>query len=472
MKLTWISEYKAQPGQLIEWRLHPTTIAAATQSAQDPRPASYMQEGHVRTAAFLHDMGVDAPTWLGAAFDIPGAMDHDALEAALLQWMTRHETLRSGLRLAGDELERFTLSPQDVLLDPTVVDEFYRGADVLRYLEDRFDDATNPLTWPPYLFVTVAREDAFTVYLAFDHSNVDGYSICHIPHELHELYAAAVQERPAVLSKVGSYVEFSRVEREAADHVDANHESVLRWRDFVESCGGGLPGFPLDLGVAPGERPAQNGVCEWLLDLPDAKGFAAACKAAGGNFFAGVLAVASIVAYERGDQPVYRTVIPFHTRSEEQWATSLGWYIALAPIEIATAQARDFHHLVRMAHDAVRAAKAVAQVPFGKVCTLLGTVVRPMSIISYMDGRMVPGAHDWRDWHAHGFGKVSYGDEAYLWVNRTVNGLYVTCRYPGTDVGHEAVSTFIEQSREILTSVARSGSYSFAGEVPALRAAA
>jgi len=462
MKLTWISEYQARPGQLVEWRLHPETIAAAATSAQDPRPPSYMQEGHLRTASMLRDIGVEAPTWLGTAFDIPGALDFDALEAVLLQWIARHETLRSGLRHTGQELERFTLSPDAISLDRTAVDHFSEGADVVRYLEARFDEATNPLTWPPYLFVTVDREDGFTVYLAFDHSNVDGYSIVQIPHEIHELYAAAVSGRTAELAEVGSYVDFSKIERDSAEHVDGNHESVVRWRDFVETCGGRLPEFPLDLGVTPGDLPKQTGVCEWLLDSADAKAFDAACKAAGGNFLAGVLAVAGLVAYERGGQPVYRTVIPFHTRSEEQWSTSLGWYIGLAPLEIATAQARDFHELIAMAHAAVRSAKPVAQVPFAKVCTLLENPVRPVSVISYMDGRMVPGAHQWGEWKAHGFGKVSYGDEAYVWVNRTVNGLYVTCRYPGTDLGHTNIAGFIDHSREVLTSVARSGSYAFA----------
>jgi mycolipenoyl-CoA---2-(long-chain-fatty acyl)-trehalose mycolipenoyltransferase / long-chain-acyl-CoA---trehalose acyltransferase len=196
------------------------------------------------------------------------------------------------------------------------------------------------------------------------------------------------------------------------------------------------------------------------------------CKAAYGNFFAGVLAIASIVAYERAGQPVYRTVIPFHTRSEEQWATSLGWYIGLAPIEIATARARDFHELVGMAHEAVRKAKPMAQVPFAKVCRLMETAVRPVSVISYMDGQMVPGAHQWRDWKAHGFGKVSYGDDAYLWVNRTVDGLFVTSRYPSTDVGHKNMSAFIERTREVLTLVARSGGHRFEGDVALERAVA
>jgi hypothetical protein len=464
MKLTGISEYKAQPGQLIEWRLHPAAIAAAARLTQDPRPPSYMQEAHVRTSALLRAGDVEAPTWLGTAFDMPGALDREALEATLLQWIVRHETLRSGLRLTGDELERFTLSPEEVSFDQAVVGDFSVGAEVVSYLEDRFDEATNPLAWPPYLVATVGREDGFTIYLAFDHCNVDGYSLVQLPHEIHELYAAAVEGRPAKLAKVGSYVDFGKVERDCADDVDADHEAVVSWRAFVEQCGGGLPEFPMDLGVRPGEMPVQKGVCELLLDGADATAFGAACKAADGNFLAGVLAIASIVAYERGGQPIYRTIIPFHTRSEDRWAWSLGWYVGVSPIEIDTAQARDFHELIGMARDAIRAAKPVAQVPFAKVCALLGTVLRPASVISYMDWRMVPGARQWGEWKAHSFGKVVYGDEAYVWVNRTVDGLDVTCRYPGTDLAHKNIAGFIDETRDVLTAVARSGGYSLVGD--------
>lgn len=465
MKLTWISEYEAHPGEMIEWRLHPTTMATAAGSAPDARPPSYMQAGHMRTAAMLHDIGLEAPTWLGTVFDIDGPLDVPALEAALLQWITRHESLRSGLRMAGQQLERFTLSPREVALERTVVGHFSRGEDVVRCLDERFDAACNPLTWPPYLFVTVARDDGFTVYLAFDHSMIDGYSITHTPAEIHELYAAAISGCATELVEVGSYVDFSEIEYDAAQNLDADDAAVVRWQDFVDASGGGLPGFPLDLGVPPGEMPSQTGICEWLLSTEETDAFEAACKAAGANFLAGVLAIASLVAYEQGGQPVYRTVVPFHTRSEQRWERSLGWYIGLAPIEIATAEAQDFVDLVGMAHAAAQAAKAVAQVPFGKICTLLDTAVRPVSVFSYMDGRRMPGADRWGEWRAHAFGKVSVGDEAYVWVNRTVNGLYMTCRYPSTDVAHANIAGYIARTREILGAIARQGSHSFAGHL-------
>jgi mycolipenoyl-CoA---2-(long-chain-fatty acyl)-trehalose mycolipenoyltransferase / long-chain-acyl-CoA---trehalose acyltransferase len=467
MKLTWISEYEAHPGEMLEWRLHPATIATATGLAPDTRPPSYMQAGHIRTAEMLRDVGLTAPTWLGTVFDIAGPLDVAALETTLLQWITRHESLRSGLRLADQQLERFTLDPQAVAVEPTVIGRFLRGEDVVRCLDERFDEACDPLTWPPYLFVTVARHDGFTVYLAFDHSMVDGYSITHIPAEIHEIYAAVLSGGAADLVDAGSYVDFSEIEYNSAEHLHAGDAAVVSWQKFVDANGGGLPDFPLELGVAPGEMPVQVGVCDWLLESEDADAFDAACKAAGGSFMAGVLAVAALVAYEQGGEPVYRTVVPFHTRCEQRWQHSLGWYIGLAPVEIATAEARDFAELLDMAQAAARAAKAIAQVPFGKVCTLLDTVVRPLTVFSYMDGRMLPGADRWGDWRAHAFGKVSVGDEAYVWVNRTVNGLYMTCRYPSTDVAHASMAEYVEQTRSALLAIAREGSCAFVGHLTA-----
>jgi len=74
---------------------------------------------------------------------------------------------------------------------------------------------------------------------------------------------------------------------------------------------------------------------------------------------------------------------------------------------------------------------------------------------------MVPGARHWGEWKAHAFGKVIYGDEAYLWINRTLDGLDVTCRYPDTELAHKNISGFIGDARAGLTSVARSGGYSY-----------
>jgi hypothetical protein len=459
MRLTVISDYDARPGRLMEWRLHPVTVAAAADAPLDSRPASFMQEGHVRTAAWLRDAGISAPTWLATGFDIAGALDLDAMQAVFQQWIARHETLRSGLRLVADELERFTLDDASMSVQRVAIEDFAHGADVLRYLEDRFDVATNPLVWPSYCLITVSRDDDFTVYLAFDHTNVDGYSMALIAQEFHELYDAAVAGRDASLPAAGSHVDFSKAERDRADHVDGNHEAVRHWRSFIRACGDELPRFPLDLGVARGDLPVQTGACEWLLDAPDAAAFAAACKLAGGNMLAGILTTAAITARELGGVPVYRTIIPFHTRTEPRWAASLGWYIGLGPIELDMTCPQDFRGLLAAARDAARAAKPIADVPFLKIFSLLQTNPRPQSVISFIDGRTLPGARRWEAWNAQAFGKVSYGDEVYMWVNRNLDGMYLTCRYPDTDLANTNVAAYIAHLRTVLAAVARDGSY-------------
>ena len=463
MKLTQLSQYHTQPGLITEWTMHPKTMTAAAEAAEDHRPPSYLQEAHVRTAALQHNAGISAPTWLATAFDIANPLDLDTFESTCLDWIGRHETLRSGFRQQGDQLRRFTLAPEAILLERTVIGDFSDADELQRYLEDRFDAATNPLTWPPYLFLTVTRERSATVYLAFDHSNVDGYSIALMAHEIQELYAAAIAGREARLVQVGSYLDFSAIERDSALRVDGDHEAVRRWRDFVAASGGVLPPFPLDLGLVPGELPKQTGVCEWLLDSTAAEAFAAACKSGDGSFFAGVLAAAGLAAYELGDSSVYRSVLPLHTRTEVQWQASLGWYIGLAPIEVPMPTMGDFRDVMRLTRRAVRVARPVAEVPFARVCEVLGAILLPRFVISYIDGRFVPGADCWRQWNAHAFGKVSYGDEVYMWINRALDEVYVTIRYPSTNLAHQNMSRYIDRIRGILNTVARTGNYSMPG---------
>ncbi|PRW62947.1 condensation domain-containing protein [Actinopolyspora mortivallis] len=462
MKLTEISQYDARTGYVSEWRLHPSTLAAAEEAGIDSRSPSYLQEAHVRTAAMNRQRGVEEPTWLATAFDISGGADPDALEMAFRSWIDRHETLRSGFRESDGELLRFTLETERIALQRVEIGDFADQEELHRYLEDRFDESTDPLDWPCYLFVTVDHEEATTVYMAFDHTNVDGYSISLIAHEIQELYRAAAVGDRAQLLDVGSYVDFADAERARAAELDTDHEDVRRWREFVVGADWQLPAFPLDLGLAPQDSvimPRQSGLCEWLLDPAEADDFEAACKEGGSNFFSGILAATGIAACELGDQDVYRTLVPFHTRSQPQWWASMGWYVGLAPVELPATQAGDFHAFATRARETVRSVKSMAEVPVARVCELLGVLLRPVFLVSYIDGRLVPGADRWDEWNAHAFGKVSRGDGVFMWINRTQDGVYVTARYPATELGHKNVLRFLARTGEILTTVAQDGDY-------------
>ncbi|MFC9126935.1 condensation domain-containing protein [Streptomyces sp. NPDC057099] len=464
MRMTDIQRCEVRPGRLVEWTLSPATVATAKALPEDSRPPAYIQESHLRTARSVREDGLFVPTWLGAAFDIPGRADLDALGEALRGWTLRHETLRSGFRWAGgpgDSIRRFTLDASSVSLHREEAGDFTDPAALAQHLQDRFDTTADALRWPNLIYTAVVRDDSTSVYMAFDHSNVDAYSIHRIPAEIHELYEAAraggeVAAAPEP-EPVGSYVDFCEAERADADRIDADHDTVARWREFIQRCDGRLPSFPIDLGLDPeGGLPTQKFMREMLVDADAAAAFEAYCRPYGGSLV-GVLAASALIVHEIGGEPVYRTVVPFHTRVKSQWSQSVGWYVGGAPIEIPMSEAPDFPSALRTVRAALQANRRLARIPLARVLHLLGADFRPTSpdlysIVSFVDTRAIPGSADWTDQNAYGLLRVSYGDQVCAWITRLHEGLWFASRYPDTDIAHKNLRLYAERLRDIVTS--------------------
>ncbi|MCC5477250.1 condensation domain-containing protein [Streptomyces sp. NPDC059680] len=456
MRISDIQRCEVRPGRLVEWTYSPATVATAAAQPPDPRPPAYIQESHIRTARSVREDGLFVPTWIGTAFDLPGRADLDALEQALRGWTLRHETLRSGFRWAGDDMHRFTLDEDDVTLRREVVGDFADADTLVRYLQDRFDVAADALGWPNLIYAAVVREDSTSVYLAFDHTNVDAYSLYRIPDEIHELYLAGVTGRTMSGTRVGSYVDFCEQERANADDIDDTHAIVARWREFIARCGGKLPDFPVDLGLRSGDvLPTQKLLREPLVDADAAAAFETYCRPYGGSMV-GILAATSLLVHQLGGQPVYRTVVPFHTRVKSAWSDSVGWYVGGAPIEVPTA--RDFEGALTAVRAELQANRSLARIPLARVLRLLGADFRPTSpdmysIVSYADARLVPGSAQWTEQKAYGLIRVSYGDQVCAWITRLHEGLWFACRYPDTDVAYKNMRLYIEGLRDLVVSV-------------------
>ncbi|MEU6271025.1 condensation domain-containing protein [Streptomyces populi] len=456
MRISDIQRCEVRPGRLIEWTFSKATVAAAAALRPDPRPPAHIQESHVRTARSVREDGLFVPTWLGTAFDLPGRVDLDALERAFHGWTLRHETLRSGFRWAGDDMQRFTLREDDVSLHREVIGDFADTVVLTRYMQDRFDVAADALGWPNLIYTAVVRDDSTSVYMAFDHTNVDAYSLQRIPDEIRGLYGAGVTGRPVVDTPVGSYVDFCEQERAKADGIDETHTIVTRWREFISRCDGRLPEFPVDLGLRPGGAlPSQKLMCEPLVDADAAAAFEAYCRPYGGSLV-GILAATSLIVHELGGQPVYRTVVPFHTRLNSAWSDSVGWYVGGAPIEVPAA--RDFDGALAAVRAELRANRSLARIPLARVLRLLGADFRPTSpdlysIVSYVDARPVPGSARWTEEKAYGLIRVSYGDQVCAWVNRLHEGLWFACRHPDTAVAHKNMRRYVEGLRDLIVSV-------------------
>ncbi|MCF3132510.1 condensation domain-containing protein [Streptomyces olivochromogenes] len=458
MRITDIQRCEVRPGRLVEWTLSPATVAAASGLPEDSRPPAYIQESHLRTARCVREDGLFVPTWLGTAFDLPGRVDLDVLQAALRDWTLRHETLRSGFRWDGDELRRFTLDADTVSLRREVVGDFTDASALVRHLQDRFDVAADALAWPNLIYAAVVRDDGTSVYMAFDHSNVDAYSLHGIPADIHELYATGAEGCDRVRPEpAASYVDFCEIERADADRIDEGHDIVGRWREFIRRCDGTLPGFPVDLGLEPGGRlPTQRMMSEPLVDADTAAAFEAYCRPFGGSLV-GLLAATGLIVHELGGQSVYRTVVPFHTRVKSRWSRSVGWYVGGAPIEVPVARTPDLPSALRAVRAELQAARPLARMPLARVLRLLGADFRPTSpdlysIVSFVDARGIAGSERWAEQKAYGLMRVSYGDQVCAWVNRLHEGLWFASRYPDTDVAYKNMRLYVERLRDHIAS--------------------
>ncbi|MEH0423671.1 condensation domain-containing protein [Streptomyces sp. B21-083] len=465
MRLTDIHRCEIRPGRLVTWTLHPTTVEGVAQLPDDTRPPAYVQEAHVRTARTVREDGLFVPTWLGTAFDIPGRVDLDVLQDALRAWTLRHETLRSGFRWADgspespvDELRRFTLAPDAVVLHREDVGDFRDGGTLSRYLQDRFDTAADALTWPNFIYSAVVRDDTTSVYIAFDHTNVDSYSIFRIAHEIHQLYTAGLDGKAVDTAPVASYVDFCASERTHADGIDETHSIVAEWRKFIARCDGKLPNFPVDLGLDPGgPLPTQKLMREWLTDDADAAAFEAYCRPYGGSMV-GILAATALIVREISGRQVYRTVVPFHTRARSEWSDSVGWYVGGAPLEIPVGEVSDFDGALDLVRTALRAKRPLSRMPIARVLKLLGSDFRPTSpdlysIVSFVDTRDIAGSERWDELKAYGLIRVSYGDQVCAWITRLHEGLQFAARYPDTDVAQKNMRLYVARLRELIKSV-------------------
>ncbi|MFK0294381.1 condensation domain-containing protein [Streptomyces sp. NPDC090442] len=467
MLITTLAEYHVAPGLLREWTLEGRPFDEAAGSAEGATPLSYNQEWHLKFLAKLAERGATIPMWMGFAFEIPGPLDVEVFRETLRVWVERHETLRSAFRAVGARTERFTVAPDRVSVNDAVLGGFAGSDGMSAWLQERIDDATGAFRWPSHVVETVERADSTTVIVALDHAHTDGLSVMTAVKEWQELYATVAAGRRIDHQHVGSYVDFSVAERAAADRIGADHPAVGAWERFIEAGGAKLLEFPLDLGVAEGELLPHTKLDTRLLDARAAEAVEAACHSVGGGFLAGLLAVFAVVAHEITGEPVYRTVMPLHTRSRSEWLHSMGWYIGIGPVEIETPTAHSFRDVVPLAHQSARTALRLSRVPIVRIAELLGIeeelerrMPEVFPFVSYTDTRVIPGAQRWPEWNARPVVRMkTRGNRVNTWVHRTHEGVWMTVRYPGTETADVGIAGYADHVRDVFRSVARTSDY-------------
>ncbi|KQU50493.1 condensation protein [Rhodococcus sp. Leaf278] len=469
MEFTELADYAVPAGTLTEWIPSVGPQARTPEAAgwrPDTRPTSYVHEAHLRTSLSSPRRGRES--WLGAAFEVAGPLNKPAFRQAVLNWIDRHEAMRSSASIdeTTGEMSRVTAAEGAIDIWQVEQERCSQSSEVFEHLQYLFDEFTSPLIWPAYAFVTLEPLDdtrPITVFFAADHSIIDGLSTVLVAHEIAALYAEELGGPAAALFEAGSYLDFGSSERERHAELEHSHDAVRMWRDFLVDGDGELPAFPLDIGDPSPEDVPQGGLSAWVLDPDQADAFSTACRKTGHSLFAGLLAVLAITGTELGGGTRFRTVTPVHTRDEPQWASALGWFVGLCPISFDIDGKDSFGSVISAASAEVKKTKPIARVPLDRVFATLGYSARPRFVVSFMDVRFAPAAEHWPDWNARALRSKQYQHDVYVWINRTPQGINIAARYPNTEQATARVHEYIGALRRLLTEVADTGTAQISG---------
>ncbi|MFW0789488.1 condensation domain-containing protein [Gordonia sp. CPCC 205333] len=478
MEYTELADYPIHSGTVTEW------LPAATGDdwRRDPRSLSTNHEAHL---AFSSQQGDQAPPcWIGTAFRISGPLDAAAFTETLRLWVGRHEAYRTTARStqsdSGLTFERHCVAAESVTIDSRRYGRPRGGTEIHDHIEKFFATQISPFIWPHVVITTIepnistAEQEWFTVIFAADHSVMDAYTQVFAIAELTEIYRAVESGREPQLPPTASYVDYSVVEREYAAALHADHDDIARWRDYLTagSATPAVPRFPLPVvgtdGV--GAQPNQQASLSlWLLDAAETESFTGNAKQQGGSQTSAILAAAKIALSRLGNSGSTRYLMPMHTRTSLDYAAAAGWFVGLMPVDDAVGDATTFAAAVADTSKALKANKGLVGNPYSRVAELVGLTEAPEFVISFVDGRYLPGAAAWTE-HERALRSTMRSDtEVYLWINRAIDGLNLSARFPANEVASASIHAFIAEFSAVLRDVAATGDTSvFLGSLPGL----
>lgn len=419
-------------GHLHEWRLGPPRNTLAVTPPTE-KPASYNQEKHFAAAVMARQEHAAEDYWIGLSFRIPGALDLDALESALLLFVKRHEVLRCGFEqlIAGD-LRCDVMTPAEVRLVHTDVGALPTGEAVTAHIQATFNRDIDTLSWPLFVMGVVVEETQAIVYMGFDHILCDGLSLVIAVDEVERDYAAlAAGQRPA-LEVAGSYLDFGDEQRRRYSKLTASSPDLDYWRTFIANAGDLFPRVPLDLGIESGRMYAAHNQTVRLLDDTTALTFERICRERGTKLFMGMLAVVGMALRDISGCQTYHGFLPISERQDPRWQQSFGWFVNTLAITFPIADGMAFPEVVSGVQTGFKQLIRNVDVPFVKVWELLAPQYYhlrswpfPVNFFSFLDYRKLAGADQFKVWQPKTIPESSHSNTGNMWFLRNADGLFL-----------------------------------------------
>ncbi|MEU3269924.1 condensation domain-containing protein [Saccharomonospora sp. NPDC006951] len=456
-----IRQLDIEPGHVSEWRLG--SAAVAPEGAETRRRgASFNQDKHFTAAVEARKDADPLASWVATTFELPGALDHAALESALLYFVRRHEVLRCEFAGLTGDVSCAAMPADELTITRDDIGYVATTAGLRNFIHEFFVTGIDTLRWPLIVMGSVERPEYTTMFVAYDHLVCDGMSSPIAVNDITAAYTAYAEGREPDLPEAGSYVDFGHVQRHRYTSIEADDPRLGYWRDFTERNDGFFPRYPLDLGLEPGEMYETVNDTDALLTAEETAALSDRSVSAGGRLSMAVLAATGVALREAGGPDVYRGLMPVSERGQGDWRHSMGWFVNTMPIEFSVPAGKEFAELVKGVDVALQDMLAGAEVPFVKAWQVLAPELASLrswpyavNFFSYLDFRKALGGEQLPRWNAKKHIWASRSNGICHWFHRNSDGLFVNSIYADTPRAHETKATFKDLVVETLHDMAK-----------------
>ncbi|MDI9953704.1 amino acid adenylation domain-containing protein [Rhodococcus sp. IEGM 1305] len=324
---------------------------------------------------FLNQFDTSSPAYnIAMAFRLTGALDLDALRAAMTDVVERHESLRTRFPMAGDEPVQVILSAADSMPDLPVTtvssDEELRER-LAAAVSEGFD-VTGQIPLRAAVFETSHTDRVLLVVV--HHIVADGVSMVPLARDMMVAYTArAAGHAPEWHPPTVQYADFTLWQRQLLGSEDDPQSMVSQQLDYWRTTLAGLPAA-LDL---PSDRPRS------MERTPDGSrvGFeieaglhrrllATASAHQSTVFMVAHAALAAFLARMSGTEDI-AVGTPVAGRGEAALDDVVGMFVNTVVLRTVVSDASRFSELLEQVRDVDLGAYAHAEVPFEKVVEAL-----------------------------------------------------------------------------------------------------
>lgn len=417
MRLTHVSHLRLPFGPLLGIDLEASAPGRSL-------PISFDQARHVQ-------LGDRPGSWMALAFRMPGPLDRDELAAAWTVVVRAHGTLRTVFVDRGDapaSLHEVTYGP-----GTWVEHEVAPGQSLSSALQDVLDAHCRPLSRPSHRLCMIETSDGPTLVVAADHSHLDMWSMLVIVRDLLAALERIQRGESPAPAPVPSFVEHTEALR---DRPAAPEEVHRRWREVIDAGGGAMPRFPLPLGD-PSVHP-ERVVVRDVLDGDALAAYSERARQEGVSTLALTISAMTSTTQELAGTAL-RAVFPVHSRYEQRWHDSVGWFITNSVLESGDPDPS-------ACAAAIKESLRLGSHPLSELMTPWGGMPEAagMLAVSWLDMRRLPVTIDTRGLDAHYISAGIRTDGVMLWFVTDTSGIHLRCRYPDTPEARRSVGAWLD----------------------------